>query len=294
MLQGSNKNTKKFIAVLSLVLLLSLALWYLVTHFGSQKQNDIPPAGHIKIQGNIVCLPHKDTNGPQTLECAFGLKDDSGRYFALRDSDPGYKNITGAGTEARVEIEGEFTPQVDTKYQSIGVIEITTLTEIIADDFKPQTLPDDVDPEQIRSRYAVNGNMYAFAMQNNLNFHVPALADKTVSWHGVIRSKDNGQSWEKFFTITDPIDVETNTRVKYNPVGGFMENSKLYIDIANDRGVGSGEGQLVRFWTANDGQTWTQEDCYYFIPERYYPDYGLGKTDVLSPHDLEKSDGCIY
>lgn len=33
--------------------------------------------------GEFVCLPHKNTDGPQTMECAFGLKAESGDYFAL-------------------------------------------------------------------------------------------------------------------------------------------------------------------------------------------------------------------
>jgi hypothetical protein len=33
--------------------------------------------------GEFVCLPHKNTDGPQTMECAFGLKADDGNYFAL-------------------------------------------------------------------------------------------------------------------------------------------------------------------------------------------------------------------
>lgn len=35
------------------------------------------------LSGVQVCLPHKDTSGPQTLECALGLKTDSGEYYAL-------------------------------------------------------------------------------------------------------------------------------------------------------------------------------------------------------------------
>lgn len=35
------------------------------------------------LTGEYVCLPHKDTSGPQTLECAFGMKTDVGEYYAL-------------------------------------------------------------------------------------------------------------------------------------------------------------------------------------------------------------------
>ncbi len=35
------------------------------------------------LTGTYVCLPHKDTTGPQTLECALGMKADDGNYYSL-------------------------------------------------------------------------------------------------------------------------------------------------------------------------------------------------------------------
>jgi hypothetical protein len=35
------------------------------------------------LSGTYVCLPHLDTSGPQTEECAFGLKTDEGVYYAV-------------------------------------------------------------------------------------------------------------------------------------------------------------------------------------------------------------------
>lgn len=35
------------------------------------------------IAGTYVCLPHLDTTGPQTEECAFGIKTDNGDYYAI-------------------------------------------------------------------------------------------------------------------------------------------------------------------------------------------------------------------
>ncbi|RJR15016.1 hypothetical protein C4579_03030 [Candidatus Microgenomates bacterium] len=35
------------------------------------------------LTGVYVCLPHRDTSGPQTLECAYGLKTQVGEYYAL-------------------------------------------------------------------------------------------------------------------------------------------------------------------------------------------------------------------
>ncbi len=35
------------------------------------------------LTGTHVCLPHADTSGPQTMECAIGMKTDTGEYYAL-------------------------------------------------------------------------------------------------------------------------------------------------------------------------------------------------------------------
>lgn len=89
---------------------------------------EIPKAGSVAIAGVIVCLPHRDISGPQTLECAFGLKDDFGRYFSLRDSDPNYQNISSVPMNERVLVEGDFEPGSLSIYQDIGTIEVEKIT----------------------------------------------------------------------------------------------------------------------------------------------------------------------
>lgn len=91
----------------------------------------VPPAGAIVIRGTMVCLPHKDLSGPQTLECAFGLNDGAGRFFALRDTDPTYKNISDAPMSTPVEVIGTFTPDEDTKYQSVGTIDVAEIRRLV-------------------------------------------------------------------------------------------------------------------------------------------------------------------
>jgi|GEM_PF-1512415 len=90
----------------------------------------IPVPGPITIEGSMVCLPHRDTEGQQTMECAFGLLDDESRYFALSDTDPEYKNIAGVPMDQRVKVEGAFKLQLGSKYQDIGIIEVTRITPL--------------------------------------------------------------------------------------------------------------------------------------------------------------------
>lgn len=77
--------------------------------------------------GTLVCLPHKNTTGPQTMECAYGLHDDSGVYYSLRDTDSNYGNIMNAPMNTPVTVTGALTLQDDAKYQSIGIIAVTSI-----------------------------------------------------------------------------------------------------------------------------------------------------------------------
>src|SRR3989344_6190417 len=86
----------------------------------------VPPAGEIVLKGGVLCLPHKDSEGPQTLECAFGVKDDEGRYFGLRDPKADYSTISALRMGVRYEISGMFEPREDERYQSIGTILIAS------------------------------------------------------------------------------------------------------------------------------------------------------------------------
>ncbi len=95
---------------------------------GPEHSVPVDEAGEIVVRGEMVCLPHHTTDGPQTLECAFGLKGTNGHYYALRDSDPAYQNISNVPMGVGVEVVGTFTPQEDSKYQSVGVIEVTSIT----------------------------------------------------------------------------------------------------------------------------------------------------------------------
>lgn len=99
-------------------------------YYDGEKMIAVPPAGPIAVEGITVCLPHRDQEGPQTLECAFGLLDDRGRYFALSDTDPEYKNVAGVPMNVRVRVEGTFKLRLGSNYVDIGVIEVTKIEQL--------------------------------------------------------------------------------------------------------------------------------------------------------------------
>ena len=139
MLSNPTRDARRPLVILAvLVLLVGLGLiFYRPTkptvvppQAPTPNQQIIPPTGAISLRGVIVCLPHKDMEGPHTLECAFGLRDESGRFFGLRDTDPTYKNISSAPMNTPVYVTGTFTPKDDMKYQSIGNIEVTEIRQV--------------------------------------------------------------------------------------------------------------------------------------------------------------------
>lgn len=87
----------------------------------------------VTLKGEVVCLPHKDTSGPQTLECAFGLKADDGNYYAL---DAGSQVPPPYNTGEHIQASGIFTPieRLSTdhwqKYNVKGIFSITDSVKV--------------------------------------------------------------------------------------------------------------------------------------------------------------------
>lgn len=62
----------------------------------------------VTMEGEIVCLPHRNTSGPQTMECAFGIKTDEGEYYAF---DTGLmSSMPTQYTSGRIRANGILTP----------------------------------------------------------------------------------------------------------------------------------------------------------------------------------------
>ncbi len=74
-------------------------------------------------EGRIICLAHKDAEGPHTLECAIGLRTTDGKSYALRDADS--KLVSAAGSDKTVRVTGTLESQPSDKYQSEGTIKVT-------------------------------------------------------------------------------------------------------------------------------------------------------------------------
>ncbi len=118
-----------FIWAVLLVIAVLASIGILLDSMTSRNESStVPGQGSISIKGVVLCLPHKDTSGPQTLECAFGLKDENGHYYGLKDSDPEYKNVGNLPMNEQVEVTGSFKKETSTTYPTVGTIEVTKIT----------------------------------------------------------------------------------------------------------------------------------------------------------------------
>jgi hypothetical protein len=107
------------IALVAAVIVITITLLALNMRAPTSKVTDIV------LSGEIACLPHKPTAGPQTLECAFGLKTDDSRYFALHNVPPPQAQ-TAVGT--RVTVHGVLNTDIDNIYDIAGTINVTSLS----------------------------------------------------------------------------------------------------------------------------------------------------------------------
>ncbi|HSE29480.1 MAG TPA: hypothetical protein VLA77_02765 [Candidatus Saccharimonadales bacterium] len=110
--------------VIGVLILLSATLIAIIALINVTGFNKPEPQSSISINGEIVCLPHKNSGGPTTLECAFGLLADDGRYYGLRNYD-----ATTYTTSDQVRVQGILKPETSEVYDISGIIEVVQIDQ---------------------------------------------------------------------------------------------------------------------------------------------------------------------
>ncbi len=151
------------------------------------------------------------------------------------------------------------------------------------------SLPSDVYISQEGWIMNLGTIQFLIILQLNRNYAVEYPGHGEAKWAGLLID-DHGQ-WFKFFTVHNtPDSTNAGAVIHPNVVGVFAESGKLYVDVADDRGAGSGEGSLIRYFTVDGGKIWQQEaQSYYFIPEIYYIKV-KGEEDLverITPHRIK-------
>lgn len=105
---------------------------WLIASFEAGAYSQLPQS--TATMGKWECLPHKNTSGPQTLECAFGiLKDGTTQHYAI-DASLVSSTPVDFATGTHVKIEGIVTPVEQLNalqiYNITGVIRATSITKI--------------------------------------------------------------------------------------------------------------------------------------------------------------------
>lgn len=127
---------------LSIALIIIVTLAVIVGGFfalNSYIYNEKQEGGEIEnyrgtLTGEVVCLPHRDTSGPQTMECAFGMRTDAGEHYAL-DLVLMSQEHPPLNTGERITANGLITPlellSTDhwQKYDIEGIFSVTDSVE---------------------------------------------------------------------------------------------------------------------------------------------------------------------
>jgi hypothetical protein len=104
---------------------------WLITSLAKGAYSELPK--QVTVTGIWECLPHKDTNGPQTMECAFGIQADDGSHYAI-DTRLMSEYPVDYATGSRVRVQGTLTPvealSSIQKYDIKGIVSATTIEEI--------------------------------------------------------------------------------------------------------------------------------------------------------------------
>lgn len=100
------------------------------------EEERVTPPRRLLLMGTVTCLPHADTSGPVTMECAIGLEAEDGKYYALDFNVLETSEAFGLETGTRVEAEGLFTPLMAlstdhwAKYNVEGILTVTMLKRL--------------------------------------------------------------------------------------------------------------------------------------------------------------------
>lgn len=131
-------NTQRGNTLWLAIVLIALAVIAFFTFRTNRPDEVAPPAGEplgaqtqmVVREGVVTCLPHRNTTGPTTMECAYGLKTDSGEYYGLDASALPTDKQGGYDVGQQVSFEGVLVPQADipklfwSTYNIVGLMQV--------------------------------------------------------------------------------------------------------------------------------------------------------------------------
>ncbi len=154
-----------------------------------------------------------------------------------------------------------------------------------------------VPVEQLGSMYQVKETEYIellVVLQKNSAIDIGLHESEMIPYAGLIGREPGDEVWVPLFDVTDPFAALPEGMGKMNVQSVFALAGELFVDVVDDQGAGSGEGNLLRLafsgqdpdtlWSYDatasvekwkwDAETWKEnvwleEGCFYFLPEEY-------------------------
>lgn len=125
--KSKNTSTSHKIIISFVVLILLVGAIFVIAKVVSAPTKET--SSSVKLKGEMVCLPHKDNDGPHTLECAYGFKAEDGTYYALKEKDPDHPIFADKELKKAVTIEGTLEPEESDIYEQKGIITVDKVAE---------------------------------------------------------------------------------------------------------------------------------------------------------------------
>lgn len=129
---------KKILAIVAAIIIVLIAGFYaLNAYIYNEKQGDPSDVTSYRgtLSGEVVCLPHADSTGPQTKECAYGLRTESGEYYAL-DLTLMSQQHAPLETGERISANGLITPVEmlsSDHWKKYAIEGIFSVTDVVAE-----------------------------------------------------------------------------------------------------------------------------------------------------------------
>lgn len=147
-----------------------------------------PARKTITMKGEIVCLSPRDKTGPQTLECAIGLRGIDGKYYGLKNLNQQDLIEGKITTGQQIQISGvllsEPSSAGEEKYDIVGAIEVESYAQAGTATIQPE------DPNKIGLAPYPDLSITSIPEESvSVKFvieHRSALNDKSIKVRGVV------------------------------------------------------------------------------------------------------------
>lgn len=131
-MSAQSSHTSQFSRNRILLLIIAIVIVGIAVWIGKAVQaprtDNASKTNKVSLTGKLVCLPHKNSDGPQTLECAYGFRTEGGTYYALREKDQSNPVLNAVPNDETVEVSGTLQEGTSATYKMEGTITVEKLT----------------------------------------------------------------------------------------------------------------------------------------------------------------------